>query len=103
MQWVVRRLLLKKLLKINAGYVLAVKNNQEQLFENIEDEFRFSKEKENFEDIDLGQGRIETRKCCVLSRFQHIENQNIWKNLQPILRIESTRGFKNNDKPKKSS
>lgn len=93
----------EKIIEKNADYVLAVKNNQEQLLENIEDEFRFSKEIEIFEDIDLGHGRMETRKCSVLSKFQHIENQDKWKNLQSIVRIESTREFKNSDKPKEKS
>jgi predicted transposase YbfD/YdcC len=93
----------EKIIEKKADYVLAVKNNQEQLFENIENEFKFSKEKEIFEDIDIGHGRIETRKCSVLSNFQHIENQHKWKNLQSIVRIESTIEFKISDKPKEEA
>lgn len=33
----------KKIVSKNADYILAVKGNQEQLLENIEDEFRFGK------------------------------------------------------------
>lgn len=91
--------IVEKIIEKQADYVLAVKNNQEQLFENIADEFRFSKKTESFEDIDLGHGRIETRKCSVITNFEHIENQDKWRCLQSIIRIESIREFKNSDKP----
>ncbi|MBU3926402.1 MAG: ISAs1 family transposase [Bacteroidetes bacterium] len=39
----------------------------------------------------------------IISNFQHIEEQVKWKNLQLIIRIESTREFKNSDKPKENS
>lgn len=93
----------EKIIEKKADYVLAVKNNQELLFENIADEFRFSKEIETFEDVDLGHGRMETRKCSVVQNFQHIENQSEWIGLKSIARIESTREFKNSNKPKEAA
>ena len=78
---------------------LAAKSNQPQLLEHIEDEFRFSKQTKTYLDQDLGHGRIETRKCSVITDFQFIEPNNEWKNLQSIIKIESTREFKNSDKP----
>jgi len=89
----------RKIIEKEADYVLAVKNNQEQLFEYIEDEFRFSKEIGVSEDMDLGHGRIETRKCNVVNNFQHIEDQSEWAGLKSIIKIESIREFKNSDKP----
>lgn len=71
----------KKIIDQKADYVLAVKENQSQLYENIKDEFKFSKEIESFEDVDCGHGRIETRKCSMITNFQHIENQEKWKGL----------------------
>jgi predicted transposase YbfD/YdcC len=92
-----------KIIEQKADYVLAVKENQAQLYENIEDEFRFSNEIETSQDVDCGHGRIETRKCSVISNFKHIENQDKWKNFKTIIRIESTREFKNSDKPKENA
>ena len=93
-----------KIIDKKADYVLAVKNNQEQLFENIQDEFRFSKNIQTFEDLDAGHGRIETRKCSIISTdFQHVENSNKWTNLQTIIKIESIREFKNSEKPKEEA
>jgi len=82
-----------------ADYILAVKENQKELYQNIIDEFRFAKELQSSTDEDLGHGRIETRKCSVITHFNHIEKPNRWKNLKAIIKIESTREFKNSDKP----
>lgn len=87
-----------KIIEKKADYVLAVKANQAKLLEEIEDEFRFSKDIRNTETVDLDHGRIETRKCSVINNFQYIENLCKWKNLKSVVRIESIREFKNSDK-----
>lgn len=89
----------EKIIENGADYILAVKENQKQLLEEIIDEFKFAKEIAVDTSIDIGHGRIETRKCSVVSDFLFIENQrNRWKNLKQIIKIESIREFKNSDK-----
>jgi predicted transposase YbfD/YdcC len=89
----------EKIIENGADYILAVKENQKQLLEEIIDEFKFAKEIAVDTNIDIGHGRIETRKCSVVSDFLFIENQNNrWKNLKQIIKIESIREFKNSDK-----
>lgn len=94
-----------KIIENGADYILAVKENQSQLLEDIQDEFKFSKSIEIETDTDLGHGRIETRKCSVISEFKFIDNtNNKWNNLSRIIRIESIREFKNCDKkPEKAT
>ena len=94
-----------KIIENKADYILAVKENQEQLLEEIKDEFRFSKNIETDTNIDYGHGRIETRICSVISDFQFIENSNNkWNKLSQVIRIESLREFKNSDKlPEKAT
>ncbi len=46
----------------------------------------------------LGKGRIETRTCSVITDFRFIEKDSGWKNLKSIIKIESTREFKNSEK-----
>ena len=82
-----------------ADYILAVKENQKQLYQNIEDEFRFAKDIETHTDEDLGHGRIETRTCSIITAFNHIENKDKWKQLKCVIKIESQRVFKNSNKP----
>lgn len=88
----------EKIIKNDANYILAVKGNQAQLLEAVEDEFKFAKQLDSSIDQDIGHGRIETRTCSVITDFQFIENQDDWKNLTSIIRVESTREFKNSDK-----
>ena len=95
----------EKIIDNEADYILAVKENQKQLLEEVKDEFRFSKSIETDVNIDIGHGRIETRTCSVISDFSFIKNENgKWKGLKQIVKIESIREFKNsNKKPEKST
>ncbi len=90
----------EKIIENKADYILAVKENQKQLLEEIIDEFKFSKDIEVDTHIDIGHGRVETRKCSVVSNFLFVENKNNkWVNLNQVIKIESVREFKNSDKP----
>ena len=89
----------EKIIKNGADYILAVKENQKQLLEEIQDEFKFSKNIELDTNIDIGHGRIETRKCSIISEFLFIENKDEkWSKLKQIIKVESIREFKNSDK-----
>lgn len=87
----------EKIISKDADYILAVKNNQKSLFEDIE--FSFNRKNplhiKTSETLDGDHGRIETRKCSVISNLDDIENPGKWKNLKSIIKIESTREFKN--------
>ena len=83
----------------NADYILAVKGNQPQLLEHIEDEFKFAQITDTYTHYNLDHGRIETRVCSCLKDFKFISTDNHWVNSNTIIRIESIREFKNSDKP----
>lgn len=89
----------EKIVDKKADYILAVKGNQSQLYEDVKDEFRFGRTSKTCQDNDLGHGRIETRTCSVITDFQFIARDNNWKNLATIIKIESIREFKNSTKP----
>lgn len=93
----------KKIVERNADYVLALKQNQPDLLEEVIDEFRFSPIDESNEDLDFGHGRIETRVCSVIKTFDLIESHKEWKSMRSVIRIESTRDFKGKDKIEKST
>lgn len=89
----------RKIIKEEANYILAVKENQKQLLQDVEDEFRFGKDIQVDVSEELDHGRIETRKCSVINEFKFIENIEEWSGLKSIIKIESIREFKNSDKP----
>jgi len=93
----------EKIIENKADYVLAVKENQQELYQDIQDEFRFSKSIETTTSIDIGHGRIETRTCSVIKQFSHIQNPGKWKNLSSIVKIESEREFKNSKRKSENS
>lgn len=89
----------EKIIEKGADYILAVKENQKTLSEQVQDEFKLGKPADVHTDVDFGHGRIETRICSVIPDFQFVDNSDQrWKNLQQIIKIESKREFKNSDK-----
>ena len=90
-----------KIIENEANYILAVKNNQKNLFEDIE--FSFNRTSSNKIDVsqtlDGDHGRIETRTCSVISDMNDIENKEKWRNLSSIIKVEATREFKNSERP----
>jgi predicted transposase YbfD/YdcC len=89
----------KKIIKKQADYILAVKGNQEGLHQDIQDEFRFGKQIKTHTSEELDHGRIETRKCSIITDFKFIEGNHKWRKLTTLIKIESIREFKNSDKP----
>jgi len=88
-----------KIIENGADYILAVKENQKQLLDEIKDEFKFAENPEINTDVDIGHGRIETRKCSVISDFKFVQNDNNkWNSLNQVIKVESTREFKNSNK-----
>ena len=74
-----------------ADYLIAVKGNQGNLQEQIQDSFRFLPAVSVSEDTDCGHGRVETRRCSVINDLSLIENRAEWKNLCTLIKIETER------------
>ena len=93
----------KKIIKKQADYILAVKENQKELFEDIQDSFKMLSSNRTNEDLDYGHGRIETRKCLVLTDLSLVENSDKWIGLTSIVKIERERYFKATGKTEKEN
>lgn len=85
----------KCILAEGGDYVLAVKNNQPTLYQNIEDSFRFYKPIDFYESTDTGHGIIE-KKCSIITDLSHIEQPEKWPSVKMLVKIESERCFKIN-------
>ena len=85
----------------NADYVLALKRNQPELYQDVKDTFEqarrdgFANLKHDFyQTVDKGHGRIETRRCWAISDSAHINYVNDrqqWSNLTSLVMVESER------------
>ena len=78
---------------VNHGgdYILAVKGNQGELYEQVKAHFNYTEASSVSQTINKGHGRIETRKCTVLNDLKLLDEAIHWKGIKTIVRIESTR------------
>jgi len=76
-------------------YILALKKNQKKLFEEVNDEFVWSKVAPEQTDIteDTLHGRTEIRKCSIMKADQLLDTNFLekWKGLKTLVRIEYER------------
>lgn len=80
----------------NGHYLLAVKANQKELFEEITCAFKANKPLSIEENWEYDHGRFEERKCSILSAQVTMDSEIIaeWSGLQTIVKVESTRIIK---------
>jgi predicted transposase YbfD/YdcC len=86
--------ILKQIKEAEADYVIAVKGNQGQLEQDIQDALRFCSPISQYEDVDTGHGRIETRSCSVYTDFSHVQQPERWVGLKAIVCVEAIRYLK---------
>lgn len=86
----------RQIINQKGHYFLSVKANQESLLQDIECAFKTHSGYDIVEDIDKDHGRIETRRCSILSAKDFLLQENIsaWKNVETLIRIEAKREIK---------
>jgi predicted transposase YbfD/YdcC len=82
--------------KKRGHYFLAVKGNQKGLLDDMECAFKTHQGYDSSEQIETDHGRIETRRCSILTAkgFLLEENMNKWKDLSTLVKIEASREIK---------
>lgn len=83
--------ILDKIVEKEAHYCVAVKSNQNTLYTEIDEYFKFALENKierknllSSKQFDKGHGRIERREAYLCSDISFISNKNKWKNLAMI-------------------
>lgn len=89
-----QRTIAQKIVDQKADYILAVKENQGQLLEEIQDSFRMLAVDAVAEEVDGGHGRVERRTCSVIGDLSLLEKASQWPSLQGMVRIEAERFHK---------
>jgi predicted transposase YbfD/YdcC len=92
-----------KVIEKEADYLLALKGNQGNLLEQVEDSFRFLPVVSVDEQLDAGHGRVETHRCSVISDLSMIEAKDEWAALRSLVKIESERYIKSTGKTEKET
>lgn len=81
----------KEIVAAEADYLFALKGNQPTLQEQVLGAFDSMPIASQSEDITKDHGRIESRKCTVVTDLGLIDESKSWKCLHAIIKIESTR------------
>jgi len=80
-----------KIIEKEANYILAVKDNQKTLREEVETASKRYRPVMDVSETEKGHGRIETRRCQVFEKGIIVDSENCWKGLQAVIKITSTR------------
>ena len=83
-----------------ADYVLALKRNQGQLYDDVAGMFEYGQQTDRadsdwFETVEKGHGRVEIRRCTTLwsaHLIAYLNDGAQWSNLRSVAMVESERG-----------
>jgi len=81
----------EKIIDAGGDYVLAVKENQKFLHDDIRDAFAQTPDATSETTIEKAHGRIEKRTCKIITDMVWVNKKDNWKNLQTIISIETER------------
>lgn len=81
----------KTIIDSNADYILALKGNQGYLYDNVRNQFTVQKIASTNQIIEKNRGRIETRKCEVITNLEFIDDILGWQGLKSLIKITATR------------
>ena len=78
----------EKIVDREADYLLAVKENQQFLLDDIREAFGCTPAKDSYKASEVGHGRVETRTTSVIEDVDWICRKEEWKNLSSLIRVE---------------
>lgn len=81
----------EKIIDHKADYVLAVKENQGHLLDDIKEAFEQTPQALSHTTTEKLHGRIEKRSCKVIADTDWVSKKQAWKNLTSLICIESKR------------
>ena len=81
----------KSIIEKQADYVLMVKGNQKELKEQVESLFKSTSIKESSSEDDFGHGRIEHRKCEIITDLKYLDCKKDWTGIKSVAKIYSKR------------
>ena len=81
-----------------ADYILMVKDNQQELKEQVEKVFGLNPKTEADMTLDFGHGRIEQRTCQAIDNLTFLDDKEDWPGLKSIAKVISERTDKRSGK-----
>jgi len=83
----------KKILAVDANYLLAIKGNQGDLFEEVKEGFKYTPVKEHSETWEYDHGRYEERRCSIHLASEILSPNTLrkWDGIKTIVMIQASR------------
>ncbi len=81
----------KKIVDQKADYILSLKENQPNLYDDVVRSFENNVKSELIETEDFGHGRIENRKYYISNNLDFVHDTDSWEELHSIIKVVSTR------------
>jgi predicted transposase YbfD/YdcC len=72
-----------------ADYLIAVKNNQKTLYEEIENLFMITKSSSEHIEYDIDHGRAEVRRCTIINDLNFLDERKYWKDLASVIKVDT--------------
>lgn len=92
----------EKIVEREADYLLAVKENQEVLLDDLKEAFAHAPLKDSYKQSNVGHGRVETRMTSVIDDPDWVCRKEEWKNLASLIKVACTRYDKKTTKEETS-
>lgn len=86
-----QKIIAGKIMEKEADYILMVKDNQQELKEQVEKVFAMNPNTEAEVDLDFGHGRIEQRTCQSIDNLTFLDDKQDWPGLKSIAKVISER------------
>jgi predicted transposase YbfD/YdcC len=86
-----QKIIAKKIIESGGQYLLAVKENQSTLLDDIEYSFRDLTIDDRSKTLEKSHGRIEERKCEIIKDIKLIEQAEEWEEINTLVKITTKR------------
>lgn len=80
-----------KIVEKKADYVLSLKRNHPTLYDDVVRTFSEAASDGGEATLNMGHGRIETRRYCVCKDLKRLWGRDEWPNLRAVVKVESQR------------
>jgi predicted transposase YbfD/YdcC len=89
-----QKAIVEKIISKKADYLIAVKNNQQSLYEEMKNLFIITKPFSTAIDYHVDHGRAETRKCFVITDLTFLDEAKHWAGIRSAIKIKTERYIK---------
>ncbi|MEO0731659.1 MAG: ISAs1 family transposase [Bacteroidota bacterium] len=86
-----QRAIVEKITQSGADFVIALKDNQPSLFEQVQQAFANTKLSDEYAEDDAGHGRVEHRYCQVVTNLHWLAQAANWPEVKAVARLDSRR------------